>query len=271
MKVSEEMVREQNEALFTANEKMNKSIKAAEVIQQAILPYEQKAKLLLKDYFVLLRPRDVVSGDFFWLNRINGITVLAAVDCTGHGVPGAFMSLIANTLLDKIVRVWQVTDPAEILAMLNEEVAVVLRQRETGNSEGMDVCLCAWESNGSTTQLSFAGAKRPLYFMRANGTRLESILPDRQSIGGMIQTEKNFTSHLITLEQGSTIYLSSDGFVDQNNPARIRYGSVKFETLLGDIHPLPMSVQHDTIIRSLDDFRQGSDQRDDILVIGVRL
>jgi two-component system, sensor histidine kinase LadS len=272
LKQSEEKVREQNDALVATNEKMNKSIRAAEVIQQAILPYAQKANLLLKEYFVLLRPRDVVSGDFFWLNKVNGITVLAAVDCTGHGVPGAFMSLIANTLLDKIVRVWQVTDPAEILAMLNEEVAVVLRQRETGNSEGMDVCLCTWETSGDQVQLSFAGAKRPFYYVPANGLGLvTTIQPDRQSVGGMIQAEKVFTPHLVTLEKGSVIYLSTDGFIDQCDLGRVRFGSPRFEALLAEIHTLPMPEQQQRLVGTLNQFQAGGDQRDDILVIGVRL
>jgi two-component system, sensor histidine kinase LadS len=272
LKQSEEKVREQNDALVATNEKMDKSIRAAEVIQQAILPYAQKANLLLKEYFVLLRPRDVVSGDFFWLNKVNGITVLAAVDCTGHGVPGAFMSLIANTLLDKIVRVWQVTDPAEILAMLNEEVAVVLRQRETGNSEGMDVCLCAWETSGDQVQLSFAGAKRPFYYVPANGLgAVATIQPDRQSVGGMIQAEKVFTPHLVTLEKGSVIYLSTDGFIDQCDLGRVRFGSPRFEALLAEIHTLPMPEQQQRLVGTLNQFQAGGDQRDDILVIGVRL
>jgi serine phosphatase RsbU (regulator of sigma subunit) len=272
LKQSEEKVREQNDALVAANEKMNKSIRAAEVIQQAILPYAQKANLLLKEYFVLLRPRDVVSGDFFWLNKVNGITVLAAVDCTGHGVPGAFMSLIANTLLDKIVRVWQVTDPAEILAMLNEEVAVVLRQRETGNSEGMDVCLCAWETSDDLVQLSFAGAKRPFYYVRANDQgKVAVIQPDRQSVGGMIQAEKVFTPHSVVLERGSVIYLSTDGYIDQCDPGRVRFGSPRLEALLAELHTLPMPEQRQRLEGTLDQFQAGGDQRDDILVIGVRL
>jgi serine phosphatase RsbU (regulator of sigma subunit) len=272
LKQSEEKVREQNDALVAANEKLNKSIRAAEVIQQAILPYAQKANLLLKDYFVLLRPRDVVSGDFFWLNKVNGITVLAAVDCTGHGVPGAFMSLIANTLLDKIVRVWQVTDPVEILAMLNEEVAVVLRQRETGNSEGMDVCLCAWETSDDLVQLSFAGAKRPFYYVRANDQgKVAVIQPDRQSVGGMIQAEKVFTPHLVSLEKGSVIYLSTDGYIDQCDPGRVRFGSPRLEALLAELHTLPMPEQRLRLEGTLDQFQAGGDQRDDILVIGVRL
>jgi len=271
LKMSEEKGREQNEELKKTNDKLNKSIEAAKVIQQAILPYELKANLLLKEYFVIFRPRDVVSGDFFWLNKINGITVLAAVDCTGHGVPGAFMSLIANTLLDKIVRVWQVTNPAEILTMLNEEVAIVLRQRETGNSEGMDVCICAWEASRDLVHLTFAGAKRPLYYVEADSNILKTIKPDRLSIGGTIQGDKFFTPHSLSLDHGCRLYLTSDGFVDQSNRDRVRFGSQRLETLLAQCHHLPMTDQCNVISQALDQFQAGGDQRDDILVIGVHL
>ena len=162
LQAQNEYLDEKNRQLAEINLKISSSLRVAETIQQAVLPYQEKMDELLKKYFVINLPKDVVSGDFFWLNEAEGKTILIVADCTGHGVPGAFMTLIGVNLLDKIIRVWGITDPASILTRLHEEVQIVLRQQETGNRDGMDMVAITLEQQENKTLLTFSGAKNNL-------------------------------------------------------------------------------------------------------------
>lgn len=266
-------IRQQNEELKVLYQSINSSIKAAQTIQQAILPYPSKLNRLLKDYFVIYRPKDVVSGDFFWLNKVENTTVLAVVDCTGHGVPGAFMSLIGNTLLDKIIRVWGILDPAEILTKLHEEVKTVLRQEETENNNGMDMSLITWQDgqHSDYIDLQFAGAKNGLYYYEPTNKQLQHCKGARKSIGGQQNELKYFVTETFCLEKGSMLYMGSDGYEDQNNPKRHKFGSRQLAKLLENIAPQPLEQQQAALIKALEQHQQNCPQRDDILLLGFRI
>ena len=251
---------------------LNKSLEAAFTIQNAILPFDRELKKMASDYFVLYKPKDIVSGDFYWVHSIIHTVFVAAVDCTGHGVPGAFMSLIGSTLLDRIVKLEHTYDPAEILSRLNEEVLVILRNNNFKSDTGMDVSLCALEyGEHMQVRITYAGARRPLYFVRDATRALQEIKGDRMHVGGVKTFERDFTNHEITLYQGDSIYLTSDGYIDQNDEQRKKFGKARFQELLQSIGHLPMEEQYQTLLDQLKNHMEGTEQRDDILVMGLKL
>jgi serine phosphatase RsbU (regulator of sigma subunit) len=272
LKDSEEEIKRQNQSLAERDRLVSSSLNAAKTIQNAILPYQEKLDSLLKNYFVLYQPKDVVSGDFYWLNKVDNQTILVVADCTGHGVPGAFMTLIGNTLLDKIVRVWQITSPAEILTRLHEEVRIVLRQAETGNNNGMDLAVIKLESlENSQFKITYSGAKLPIYYLSGDFKQVEQLNPDRKAIGGIQNEQIHFQNQTIELPIGSLIYMGSDGYTDQNNAKRTRFGEKRFKELLTEIHSLPFAQQQEKLQVALDQQMLDTTQRDDILMLGFRL
>lgn len=251
---------------------LSQSIKAAQHIQQATLPFDDHIQAILPDYFILFRPRNIVSGDFYWIEEVQGHKFVIAVDCTGHGIPGAFMSMVANTLLNNIIKVDKVFEPALILEALHQKVIASLQQDKSNDKSGMDVALVALNyANAHTVQVEFAGAKRPLYYIK-NHT-LQHIKGTRKAIGsyGVSTHHKPFESHHLTLPTGALLYLGSDGLVDQNNSQQKKFGSERLEVFLAAHATLPMSLQKRKLEQMLDEHTQGIEQRDDILWIGVKL
>jgi len=252
------------------NENIMSSIRYAKRIQQAILPMEKRMSDVLKDYFIIFKPRDIVSGDFYWFSKFDDKIFIAAVDCTGHGVPGAFMSMIGNSLLNKIVNENKIFNPAKILEQLHNGVRLSLKQEmgETDTSDGMDVCLCMIEK--SRNKITFAGAKRPLYYIK--NTELIEFKGDKKPIGGRQREGKRiFKNKEFTILKGSMLYLTTDGFADQSNPNGDKFGSKRLKKLLLNIHKYSLDKQEKALIKDLDSFQNGEPQRDDILVMGVRL
>lgn len=266
-----EALEDSNKVLAHQNSQIQQSIQAAKVIQKAILPHQEKREALLQDYFVIYRPRDVVSGDFYWLNKIGENTFLAVIDCTGHGVPGAFMTLITNNLLDKIVRVWDMQDPAKILARLHEEVQLMLHQKETDNSYGMDMSFMVITPQQTHTQIVFAGAKQKAYYMLPAEPKIQTLAGNRKSIGGTHTAEADFQNYTLALPKGSKIYLTTDGYLDQNDVKRKKIGEKQFIQLLEQVGSEDMTFQKQTLIKYLYNFMKDTEQRDDILVIGINI
>lgn len=265
-------IEQKNRELGNQNAQIQNSIRAAKVIQKAIVPYQQKRDELLRDYFVIYRPRDVVSGDFYWLNKINDSIFLSVIDCTGHGVPGAFMTLITNNLLDKIVRVWDIHSPSTILKRLHEEVQIMLRQKETENSYGMDMCfIVATPQDNTHYKITFAGAKQNAYYIPTNTTEVKILTGNRKSIGGFQRADIDFENQEIMLEKGSKLYLTSDGYLDQNDVKRRKIGQKQFMQLLTEMNQQDMPTQKQILIKYLYTFMQDTTQRDDILVIGINI
>jgi serine phosphatase RsbU (regulator of sigma subunit) len=262
-------------------EKQNKEIKAsiryAQTIQQAMLPANMEIERFF-DSFILYLPKDIVSGDFYWIaskeeKHIKSI-YFAIVDCTGHGVPGAFMSMIGNRLLNEIVRERKIESPAEILGLLNTLIREALRQEETDNNDGMDLALCRFDMDHSGKyKLTFAGAKRPVYIIKNIENRLIIHNGDRKSIGGynLSKREIQFTNYEQELEKGDMIYLFSDGIIDQNGPERKKFGRVRLEETMIDCVKLRAIEQHAIFEQRLREFMTNEDQRDDITLIGLKL
>ncbi len=192
----------------------------------------------------------------------------AAVDCTGHGVSGAFLSMIGHTLLNKLVVEDQIVDPAYILQELHNGVRSALQQETGDTRDGMDVCLC--RIHADRQHVTFAGAKRPLYYVSQQ--ELQEIKGDRKSIGGQQkEAERIFTNHSITVQPGDMLYLCSDGLADQANPDGKKFGSKQVKALLREVASLPVQEQERLIRDSLQAHQQDEPQRDDITLLGVRV
>ncbi|MGF1532066.1 MAG: PAS domain-containing protein [Bernardetiaceae bacterium] len=270
IRIQNEQLLIQSQQLAEQSRKVSDSIQYASRIQQSILARKERITQSFDEAFVLLLPRDKVSGDFYWHAEVGDLTIVIAADCTGHGVPGAFMSLIGHNLLDQMVRMMGVTSPEMMLAGLHMGIQKTLRQQETQNRDGMDMTVCCIDR--SQQKLFFAGAKNPLVYIQ-NG-EMHRIKGDRLPVGGL-QKEKRrlFTKHTIDLSQHeTTFYIFSDGFQDQFGGERDRkFGSKNFRQLLFEIHQQPMPEQEVYLEKALFDWMNGQEQIDDVLIIGGRI
>lgn len=251
------------------NKKINDSINYAKRIQNAILPNNKVISKALPDSFILYKPRDVVSGDFPWFVQIKDDIFIAAVDCTGHGVPGALLSLIGYFLLNDIVRSRKITEPGKILDLLDDGVTTTLRQDEDATTkDGMDIALC--KINTTTREVEYAGAHRPLYIMK--GGAMEEVKGNKFPIGGGIfKNQTNFTNTKIELKQGDSIYFSSDGFPDQfGGPEGRKFGPKRTREIIENVHKLPMPEAMNTFDTEWETWRGEHKQTDDVLLIGIK-
>ncbi len=285
-------IEHQKEELSIINEEILSSIKYAKRIQEAILPSDERVSKLLPDSFVFYKPKDVVSGDFYFIESVETdtkelYTIFAAIDCTGHGVPGAFMSIVGNNLLTQTITEKQVKSPAEALSFLNEGVSKTLKQnaKEGIVRDGMDIALCALGVDAG--ELQFAGAKNPVYIVRKKEEVIEDvpakaendeynlyeIKGDKQPIG--YQSEgalKPFTNHKVGIRKGDMIYVFTDGYADQfGGPKGKKYNYRKFRNLLLEVANLPMQEQKKVLVESFSQWKGDLEQVDDVLVIGVRV
>ncbi len=249
------------------------SIKYAKRIQEAILPPDSFLKQVLPNSFVLYKPKDIVSGDFYWVEQKNEKTMFAAVDCTGHGVPGAFMSIVGHNILKHVVNNNNFTTPSLILDALNEGVSETLHhghEHEEGQAkDGMDISFCTIDFK--TLELQYAGAYNPLYIIR-NGQVIQTKA-DKFPIGLFLGEEKKkFTNHTLQLQKGDFIYIFSDGYADQfGGPYGRKFMAIPFRVLLMDIHREPIAKQKEILNTTIEEWRGVLDQVDDILVIGLKI
>lgn len=257
------------------NIETEQSIQYAKRIQHAILPPKEEISQYLKDYFILYKSKDIVSGDFYFFSdryANEGKVYIASVDCTGHGVPGAFMSMIGYEKLKDAVDL--ATEPGKILNELNKGVKTALRQSVEANStrDGMDLSLCAihTKQNGDHTTVSYAGANRPLWIVKKDSNLVEEIKATKVAIGGLTLDEQIFKQHDINLSKGDTIYMFSDGYADQfGGPKKKKLMTGKFKEIILSIQHLSIKEQHKYLNDFIDDWMKDSEQVDDILVIGV--
>jgi len=260
------MVVAQKEELSQKNKDITDSIRYAKRIQFAILP----EKSPFPDTFILFKPKDIVSGDFYWFTEVGDKEFFSAVDCTGHGVPGAFMSIIGHNSLTKIVREYGILEPGKILTQLNKEVVGTLHQRSDSGDvyDGMDLALVSF--NRKERLLEYSGAFNPLYLIR-NGEILETKA-DKVSIGrSSLGTDVEFTNHRIEIKKGDTVYLFSDGYADQFGGElmkKFKYRNLK--ELILRIQPENMANQRAMLDQTIEQWRGDVEQVDDILVIGRR-
>ncbi|WP_425389428.1 PP2C family protein-serine/threonine phosphatase [Ekhidna sp.] len=265
---SNQKLNEQKKIIESKNKDITSSIRYAKKIQDAILPSEQFIKRYLPNSFVFYRPRDIVSGDFYWFKHVNDVSYIAAVDCTGHGVPGAFMSMIGNTILNKIVPDYQ-SRPDHILNAMRKEVINTLEQGSDSQQDGMDIAFCS--INHRTKELQYAGAFNPLCLIR-DGELME-IKADRMPIGSYFgKIDKHYTNHSLELKAGDTFYLYSDGFQDQIGGENVRkYSSKRFKQYLTSIHKEKPNMQLNMLEEEIEMWRGDEEQLDDMLVMGVKV
>ncbi|MBR4328166.1 MAG: DUF4154 domain-containing protein [Bacteroidales bacterium] len=290
LKEQEAAIRSQNEELLqqkntlemqkTQIEEQTKSIKRgidyAQTIQRTILPPNELIQQYF-DCFVLFRPKDIVSGDFYWFSTAQDgdrqYQFIGDFDCTGHGVPGAFMSLIGNRVLNEVINVRSTYSPRDIMDALNAGIIKALKQDQSTNNDGMDTCLCRVEKlTDHDYKVVFCGAKRPLYYVPTDATEVQQLKGDRKSIGGTQKKRGNvqFTDQEIILHSGDTMFLCSDGISDQCDHERKKFGSDRFVNMILQYRNEPMERQGDLFSKELDDFRGNEEQRDDISVIGIK-
>jgi PAS domain S-box-containing protein len=252
------------------NKKITESINYAKRIQGAILPDTLLLKKTFPESFILYKARDVVSGDFPWFLPMGEDVFIATVDCTGHGVPGALISLIGYFLLNDIVRSGKVVDPGEILDCLDREVTKTLRQDQDDSrtKDGMDISLC--RINKEKREVAYAGAHRPLYFMK-NGELIE-VKGERFPIGGGIfKNQTNFTTTMLDVGPGDSIYFCSDGFPDQfGGPENRKFGPKRLREMISQYHHNKMSKIYEIIENEWEEWKGDKKQTDDVLLIGIK-
>jgi serine phosphatase RsbU (regulator of sigma subunit) len=277
---SYKIVKDTYDILEVKNRNITDSIRYAQTIQQTILPSTKELQNALQSYFIVYKPKDIVSGDFYWLASQMGEdiyeknkTFLAAVDCTGHGVPGAFMSMVGSNILNEIVKIRREYNPAKILELLDIAVVGSLKQYDKSNNDGMDVCLCLLETQDTQIKVTFAGTRRPLYYIPDDG-KLVEVRGDRSSIGGVHRNEnkaKNFTNNEILLQAGNMIFLTTDGVADQNNLQKEKYSTQRLKNILETNAVFDVDTQKRMLEDEINSYMKGVEQRDDITIVGVRL
>ena len=295
-------IEHQKESLAEINQEIVASIQYAKRIQEAILPQDEEVQKLLPESLIFYRPKDVVSGDFYFVDKTTtndglGLVLFAAVDCTGHGVPGAFMSIVGSNYLNQAITEPTVNTPAEALNFLNVGVNHSLRQdvstTATTVRDGMDIALCGYDK--TTRKIHFAGAKNPIYIIRKaeniadlgfhfedqkealkddeHPVYLQEIKGDSHPIGAYVgDSLKPFTDHTIQLREGDMVYVFSDGYADQfGGPDGKKYKYKTFKKFLLAISQLPAEEQKRLLVEEYDSWKGGYEQIDDVLVIGIRI
>lgn len=260
-----------NEEILAKNRKINHSIRYASKIQQALLPKVNDLLGFFQDFFDIDAPLDVVSGDFYWFARTSiNEAFLAVVDCTGHGVPGALMSIIGHNEFNKAVKEKGYKEPQEILEAVHQDIKNNIFPNEA-TSDGMDAALCRFEKiDEENYKITFSGARRPLFIIQ-NGFLIE-IAGSRKSIGGLqIYTEGKYEQHSMHLKKGDQVYMFTDGLVDVADEDRKKFGLKRLKELLLQTYTLPTEEQKIKIMQEIAEFKQETPPRDDILLISVRL
>ncbi len=263
--------KKQEQIIYQKNKDITDSISYARKIQHAILPPDALIRRYLPQSFILYLTKDIVSGDFYWYAHIKGISIIAAVDCTGHGVPGAFMSLIGYNILNRIVNERKITDPKEILTELNKGVLEVLYKNESESNDGMDIAICRIDHASRT--VDYAGAMRPLWIV--NKGVLTEIKGDKFPIGTKQADREDtiaYSTHTIHAAEDDTFYIFTDGYADQfggtNNK---KFSTRRFKELIVKNNPESFAMQENNIKLEHNQWKGNNEQIDDILVIGFKL
>lgn len=275
-----DQLQEVNKRIEKQNENITASIYYANTIQQAILPAISEIEKYFEG-FVISMPKDIVSGDFYWFSRSGRKRsgersyYFAVVDCTGHGVPGGFLSMIGSRMLDNIVNEQKINQTDEILELMDKRIRRALNQHKTDNDDGMDVCLCRITRQGDdegdrNLYLSFSGARRSLFLVR-NGKDVEVIRGDRRTIGGKYFNPNPFSKNELVLQADDLIYLTTDGLMDQHSPDREKFGTKRFIDFLNNNSSLSMKQQQALLEEEMMRFMQYEKQRDDITIMGIKL
>ncbi|MDA3882230.1 MAG: SpoIIE family protein phosphatase [Bacteroidales bacterium] len=273
LQLQSELLVKNNDELSRTNRLIQDSISYAKRIQDAMLPTQQTIQQNLLDSFVLFKPKDIVSGDFYWFVEQNGVYYIAVADCTGHGVPGAFMSMIGTTLLNEISNEKSNQKPSVIIEKLNKGVITALNQNKDGNpdsqDDGMDITICAINPSEQSIQISCAN--HVVFVMHKDS--VDSVEGDICSVGGLFSAEdKGYTNHEFRYKPGMCVYMFSDGYQDQFGGARNKkFMAARFKDLLFEHKDLPMNEQKEILDKTFEDWRGTHRQIDDVVVFGVKL
>jgi serine phosphatase RsbU (regulator of sigma subunit) len=269
-------IQNQKDTLEVKNRETTDSINYAKNIQDALLPTESEFKRHFKESFVLFKPKDIVSGDFYWIYEKNDLIFYATADCTGHGVPGGFMTMLGLSFLDDIIEGQQIQNPAEALNLMRDKIIGALKQ--TGNfgesKDGMDITLCCIDKKNKN--LSFASANNDLYIIKndlsgTNQKTFSEYKANRQPVG-FHHLNKPFTMHNVALEEGDCIYTFTDGYADQfGGPKGKKFRYKQFEENLMNNSHLSFDAQKNILATTIDNWRGPIGQVDDILVIGIKI
>lgn len=270
----EHKVEERTQELAEANKRMMESINYAKTIQSAMLPDSNYIGDAFDEFFIIYRPLDIVSGDFYSFGQVSDgehtYSIMASVDCAGHGVAGALMSMIGDSLLNSIIYDKGIIDPGEILNNLNDGVQSMLNQAENDSQHGMDASIVV--INRDEKKLYFAAAKQELFYHSEGSDEIDVIKGDRMSIGGIADVEREYTTVTIDLDKEITFYLSSDGFRDQiGGPNEKKMGIAKFKELLNANYNLPLKEQESKYFDYFMDWKGAEHQIDDIMLMGFKL
>jgi serine phosphatase RsbU (regulator of sigma subunit) len=262
-------IQSQNENISLINQNITDSIIYASRIQKAVFPPIETLASIFPESFILNRPQYIVSGDFFWIANKKGKHIFTVTDCTGHGVPGAFMSMLGITLLNEIVNNQQCVEADEILNRLKNEIIRALRQTEAGDSasDGMDMALCVFDP--ISLKLQYAGGFNPLVLIRDG--ELIRYQADPMPVGIGALRGRDFTRHELEIQKGDLIYLYSDGYEDQFGGEKdSKFSRKRFRELLMEIHKLPLDDQKARMEERLDEWMDGKEQIDDIMILGIK-
>jgi serine phosphatase RsbU (regulator of sigma subunit) len=260
-------IEKQKFTLENKNTQIYDSIKYASTIQSAILPWDNTLKLAFKDYFVIYKPKDIVSGDFYWFQQVDDIKYIAVIDCTGHGIPGSMLTVIASSVLDDAVLSHKISDTGEILTHINKKVTEALNQNNSENSirDGMEIALVAVHNN----YIQFSTAGRPIYYF---SNKLEIIKIDKRGIAGKSESDNyQYSSVKIDKINDSAIYLTTDGYADQMNEQSKKFSNKKLISVLNLINDKSFKEQKKILENELSAHKGVRDQIDDITIIGIRL
>ncbi|MEN8156454.1 MAG: SpoIIE family protein phosphatase [Bacteroidota bacterium] len=285
---AEEKIRKQHLLVLQQKQAITDSISYAKRIQKAALPSPAYIDNILSDYFTIYKPKDIIGGDFYWVREIEGYSVVIVADATGHGVPGALMSMLGVTLLNEQFRTFGIREPGVILGHLRNKVKEILAQEGSLNDQKESIDMAIAIIDLEKKELQFAGANRPLYLFRKRGQsagaerlpylstendgyELYTIKGDKQPIG-VHWEETEFTNHLIKLQKGDSLYIFTDGFADQyGGRKRKKFKSPNFKKLLLSVQAESMENQKKLIEEAFDKWRGSHDQIDDVCVMGVRV
>jgi serine phosphatase RsbU (regulator of sigma subunit) len=252
--------------------KITDNINYTQTIQQAILPNAQTLQKSFREHFILFLPKDIVSGDFYWFHHTQETQFVAVVDCTGHGVSGGYMSMIGYMLLNRVIAENGNHDLSDVLHELDLAIQEILQQEVTNNTDGMAITLCKIETLANLQkQVQFAGSKQSLWYRQTSDNQLVELKGDRHFIGGDYHKNYIFKTQEVILNQGDILYLTTDGLIDQNNPARKKFTRNRLQKLLEDIKDQDLATQKKIIHLHLNQHQADSEQRDDITMLGLKL
>ena len=265
-----DLVTTQKERIEEIHKEVTDSINYAKRIQEAVLPISIDARAVLGEHFVLFKPKDIVSGDFYWTTKVNNLQFIAVADCTGHGVPGAFMSMLGISFLSEIVSKQETTKASQVIDKLRIEIINALQQKgQSGEQkDGMDMTLCV--INSLNNQLQYAGANNPLFIV-TNQKELKVIEADKMPVA-IHEHMENFTNHEYQLQMGDCIYLASDGYEDQfGGQKNKKFMSKQLKELLINISDKPMNEQHEILNTTFENWRGEHEQIDDVTILGLKI